>query len=202
MQVRFTSIAFLSRAKLATPALATLLLFAGPAAAQDMSSTTDSATELGTARPDSGCMFGLSEPGSGTRKMLIASCAGQGVLLGEVDSYEIIPNSRLRATLVDSRFRGIRQIRMISLSADGVPVVEDLTGQIAYQVGRGATGSIESLTLDLSAFTANGGIGLEDGNPSDGQRRNAGARIDLTPQIERAKQLQIGRPGMSVEGGQ
>lgn len=185
----------------ATAAMAMLLLgsavLAGPAFAQDSPSPDgpEAAPAWQTqAVPDHDgpCrVFAFDAPG-GDVKDLRAGCGGHGLILGPVTSFEAIANEALQATLVDMHLGSSRRVVLLTMPADGQPLLEDLTGQLALAAGRGPMSELEGVELDLKAFARTGEVGVR-GRPQDAGSRKAG-KVGLARQIALTRARLSGRP--------
>jgi len=108
-----------------------------------------------------------SVPGAeGQPQELRAYCRGRAMMLGPASTFEAITNEALQATLVDVRFGSERRVLLLSFRDDGLPLAEDLTGQIALAAGRGPASSIDGVELDVSGFARTGEVGVR-GRPED-----------------------------------
>lgn len=83
---------------------------------------------------------------------LIGVCNGQGVLLGPFDSYESAVHDASGAAVAVITRRGGQRVVLIRASAEGEPVREELTADLARQNGRAADAGLDGLTVDLSQF--------------------------------------------------
>jgi hypothetical protein len=130
------------------------------------------------------CMFRTEPPSEGVpQQRLYANCGGRGLPLGPAQTYEAFANPALKATLVDLRNGEDRRILLISLGDDGVPLVEDLSGQLALAAGRGPMSELADVKLDLGRFVQHGEIGVGGGSEDTGPARvdtiNLGQQIAL-----------------------
>jgi len=123
-------------------------------------------------------------------KNLLASCGGQGVLLGPVAEFATFDNEELGATLIDLQRNGERRVLLLSLQPDGRSLVEDLTGQIALAAGRGPMSAIDGVELGLEDFSRTGEISVR-GLPGDNGSRKA-EKVGLAPQIAGTRASRIG----------
>lgn len=97
------------------------------------------------------------------RAQLVASCRGRGFILGPADSYELHQNLEMEAAVIDLVWGGQRRVIMISFPGGEEPLLEDITVTLARSAGRGAMGSLEGMTLDLSGFAKDGKVAARDG---------------------------------------
>lgn len=162
----------------AAPAFLLLLgagLAAMPAAAQEIAQPSPV--------PEPACRVFAVKRAEGPVQDLHAGCRGVGVMLGPVTAYEVIGNDALQATLIDARLGTERRVLLLSLQADGQPLVENLTGQLALAAGRGPASEIEGVELDLARFADDGQIGLsgqvEDTGLTKSERINLAGQVAL-----------------------
>lgn len=136
------------------------LVPAVPAAAQSESSTQVSAPGKSDAPI---CVVKNSDElksSAGSAGILLATCRGHGVLLGEADHFDFTVDKDLGAMLVDVRRNGARRVLMVTPRDDGPPLVEDISGQIAMNAGRGPMSPIGDIAVDLAGFADGGTIGV------------------------------------------
>lgn len=88
---------------------------------------------------------------------LIAICHERGIVLGHADSYQVIQNRRLDATIVDLIWAGRRRVLMISFP-DGEPLLEDLSGTLAKAAGRGPMSSLDGVAVSFDSFAEDGKV--------------------------------------------
>ena len=112
---------------------------------------------------------------------LIAFCGTHGVVLGHADTYKVIANESAKALLVDISNNGVRKILLVSDQGDAQPLLEDISGQIALNAGRGPMGRLEDVDIDLSSFASDGAIGVA-GHAAGAESGKTG-RIDLAQQV-------------------
>lgn len=123
-------------------------------------------------------------PAIGTAKPILASCHGQGVVLGYADSFSVAENPGFNAVLVDLRRNGARRVVMVVLPAEGPPSVEDLSGDISASAGKGPRSPIDDVDIDLARFARDGsidvrkGVGMSETSRIRLDDRAAGARAD------------------------
>lgn len=95
---------------------------------------------------------------------LFALCGGRVALLGEADEYSAVVNEELGAVLVDLRRHGTRRVLMVSLQGEGRPLLlEDVSGQIAMEAGKGPMSSIDDVEIEIAGFAAEGTITVQGG---------------------------------------
>jgi hypothetical protein len=137
-------------------------LFAVILAAPLVWSASVSAQEADTASaggdPGRLCHVYAEDAGEGALKNLGASCQGRGLMLGQVDHFDVVDNVKLSATLVDARRPGGRRILLLAPGDDGEPIVSDMTGQIALAAGRGIMSEINDIAIDFGAFSTTGEV--------------------------------------------
>lgn len=112
-----------------------------------------------------------------TAQVLVANCNGQGILLGAADQYDVRTNKALGAVVVDIRYHGARRMLLISPRADGQPLLEDISGEIAMKAGKGPTSSIEDVGVDTASFASDGSVAVK------ASAGGASGSIDLGRQI-------------------
>jgi hypothetical protein len=117
----------------------------------------------------------------GQAPVLIANCSGEGFLLGSADSYQVLQNAALRATIVDITQGTERRVLMLSYD-NHKPLLEDITGSLALAAGRSAMSGINGLDIDLNAFAQSGTVSVRAA-VGDAKPDNA-ATISLGSQIE------------------
>lgn len=113
-------------------------------------------------------------------KTLMALCGRQAVLLGAAEEYSVSANERLGAILVDLRRGESRRVLLVSVQGEGQPLLlEDISGQIAMEAGKGPMSPIDDVEIDTAGFAAEGAIALQGGD--------AGTTIQLGEQLAEAR---------------
>jgi hypothetical protein len=130
-----------------------------PAMAQDAESALASVTAQ-TAAPASCSVFAENAEADGVQ-IVRAICAGRVMILGPTTSYSAIPNRKLGATVVDMRMRDERRVLLLSIDPEGLPLVEDISGQIALAAGRGPMSDIADVTVEPGEFASSGRIAVQ-----------------------------------------
>lgn len=108
-----------------------------------------------------GCAVKVSDqigPAIGPAQPVVAICGMKGLVLGYADSFEIATSKQIPAVLVNLLRGSERRILLVSLKEGGLPFLEDLTGQISVNVGRGPMSSLEGIEVDISGFASDGTI--------------------------------------------
>jgi hypothetical protein len=123
--------------------------------------------------------------------VLIADCGGQGFLLGPAESYTVLQNPQLHATLVDIVRGNTRRVLMLSYE-NGRPLLEDITGDLALAAGRGVMSGIKGLDVDPGTFAQDGTISVRPA-ASDEVRTDTPATVNLGAQIA-AEQVRASTP--------
>jgi hypothetical protein len=125
--------------------------FAAPVAAQTAAANAQSQM----------CRIYAVDGTGGQPQEVHADCRGRGVTLGPAETYETAVNPELQATLVDTRFRGQRQVWLISFQEDGQLLLEDVSGSIALSAGRGPMSDLRGLEIDTRGFARDGSIKVD-----------------------------------------
>jgi hypothetical protein len=142
--------------------LAGLLLAAAPVSAQTVATTTITPS-------DKLCfVFTVDGTVSGTKE-LRASCGGRGIILGGTTGYRVFENHALKAIVIENNLDAQRRIVVIRLEADGQPMVEDITSDLALAAGRGVMSNLRGLDINLEGFAADGAVGV---GPAAGDATN------------------------------
>jgi hypothetical protein len=108
------------------------------------------------------------------------------MILGPATSYTAIPNQKLAATLVDMRMEHERRIWLLSIGSDGLPLLEEISGQIALAAGRGPMSDIGDVVVEPGEFASSGRIAVQADDRAEsapGQLR----RIALDEQLARER---------------
>lgn len=127
------------------------------------------------------CRVSATKSASDGPRQLFAACRGRGITLGPVTEFEAHTNEASAATLVDARLGSERRILLLTIQADGNPLVEDLTGQIARRADRALAASIADLEIDTRDFAGAGVLAIRSSS-SEGAPGVA-KTIDLGSQI-------------------
>lgn len=166
------------------PALVAASLFglgfsASPAAAQPASPANGES-------PSQHCRVYTVERIEGPAQELRADCRGRGVILGPATAFTVIANERLNASLVDMQFQTERRVWLLSMGADGLPLLEDISGQIALAAGRGPMSEIGDIVVNAGEFASTGRIAVR---PDDRVEVNRGQvrQLALDEQLERER---------------
>jgi hypothetical protein len=122
-------------------------------------------------------------------RQLHAVCRGIALRLGPVSEFESINNEALQATLIDAHIGSSRRVLLVTLQDVGRPLLEDLTGQIAFAAGRGPSSNIDGVELDFKQFATIGEIGVRGRAADDG--RGKADRISVGPQIARERARRV-----------
>jgi hypothetical protein len=168
---------------LACPALVAINLSA-PVLAQDTESDLASVTAQGVA--PAGCNVFAENADTDGVQIVRAICAGRVMILGPATSYTAIPNQKLAATLVDMRMGHERRVWLLSVGADGLPLLEEISGQIALAAGRGPMSDIGDVVVEPDEFASAGRIAVQAdarAEAAPGQLR----RIALDEQLARER---------------
>jgi hypothetical protein len=96
-------------------------------------------------------------------------------------------NTNLGAILVDARIGSSRRILLLTPQPDGLPLLEDMNGEIALAAGRGPLSDLDGITIDFPEFVKNGTLAVRGLAADTGPDR--ADRIDIGEQIavERAR---------------
>lgn len=108
---------------------------------------------------------------------IVASCRGQGLILGRADSFRVIENRQLEAMVIDLVRDGERRVLMISFP-DDEPLLEDITGTLAKAAGRGPMSSIEGVEIELGGFEQDSRIAVRS-PPEAGRGIARTSEVDL-----------------------
>lgn len=108
------------------------------------------------------------------RRIAMADCGGQGVMLGEADEMVVVPHRDSGAVLVRLIRGSDQKIWLLSERENGTLLVEDMTGEAARAAGRPATSSLRDVRVNLSRFRETGVVGF--GGPGQANERSVEAR--------------------------
>lgn len=133
------------------------------------------------------CRVYLLEANGEIPSELRANCGGRGISFGRASQFTTIDNKSLQATLVDLVFDGERRVFLLTVGDKGIPLLEDLTGQLALAGGRGPTSGLEGVEVDLTEFSQTGEVAVH-GRPEN-RTSASNSKISLGQQIaaERAR---------------
>ena len=117
---------------------------------------------------------------------LHADCSGRLVILGPATAYKVVPNERLNATLIDLQFEHERRMLLLSMGADGLPLLEDISGQVALAAGRGPMSDIGDVVVDPGEFARAGRISVRADERAE-SARGENRQIALDEQLARER---------------
>lgn len=138
--------------------------------------------EPSSAEPSSQmCQVFAVDGAEGGAQELRATCNGRGLILGEASDYRTAYNEALKATLVDMRLDGERRLLLITIQDDGLPLLEDLSGQIALAAGRGPMSELDGLEIDLGRYLTDGEIAVRP--PAGGAAGEKSGEVNIGEQI-------------------
>lgn len=118
---------------------------------------------------------------------LRANCRGRGLILGEASDYKVTYNEALNATLVDMRLDGERRLLLITIQDNGLPLLEDLSGQVALAAGRGPMSELDGLEIDLSQYLTDGEIAVRPAAGGAAGEKSGVVKIGEQIALERAR---------------
>jgi len=172
-----------------------LLASALPASAQ---SETASAPQAEA--PKHICELQSVDLAQGAAQELHAICGDRGLVLGPVSEFSVLANDNLNTMLVDVQYQGDRRILLLSIGKDGLPMVENLTGQIARAAGKGPMSAIDDVTVDLTGFASDGAIAVKR---KAGDKEQGGTEAQIR-QISVGQQLALeqARPSSGADSAQ
>lgn len=177
-----------------------VILFAAPAS---LLFTMPAHAQAGRGDPPGGtsavCTVQTSEalgPAVDAAKPLVAICQSQGLLLGYADSFQVYSHNGLQAVLVDVHRGAQRRVLLVSLQNDGRPLVEDISGQLAMNAGRGPLSGLEGLQIDVGSFVRDGSVAVR-GRPEENGGAVKAGRINLGQQIAELRASRGGRPAQN-----
>jgi hypothetical protein len=135
-----------------------------PAAAQTVDASTTAAAGApppSLVQTPDGCAVTAVPTGTQDVLALTANCHGSGLLLGRATHYRTIENPKIKATLVDMTLGSERRILLLSLGSDGRARMQDISGDVARNAGKGVMASISDVSVDIGGFAADGTIAVQ-----------------------------------------
>lgn len=127
------------------------------------------------------CEAGVGPLEEGGEAYLRVACGGKGVILGQVDDYQLVQLPSLGSTVALTTLEGSRRAWLIMKDDKGDLALEEITGTIARLAGRGARRDIDGLELDFSQINT-GQLTAAIRSPNGGA-----AGLDLAAMVERSR---------------